>query len=131
MQYFWHSKFYVKFVPWIWLEHTCISSPFFTSFQLSSHISDTKFFRSSGPVHSPLQFHSFIFIPFLRLTPVHVETQYGSATSQNSIENRVRQCIRVYSIRRDKVNKPEGTEKQKRILRSREPFAIQKILVYR
>lgn len=104
---------------------------YFISLFLSSHISDTKFFRSSGPVHSPLQFHSFIFIPFLRLTPVHVETQYGSATSQNSIENRVRQCIRVYSIRRDKVNKPEGTEKQKRILRSREPFAIQKILVYR
>lgn len=128
MQYFWHSKFYVKFVPSIWLEHTCISSPFF-SFQLSSHISDTKFFRSSDPVHSPLQFYSFIFIPFLRLTPVHVETQYGSPTSQKSIENRVRQCIRVYSIRRDKVNN-QRQPKNRRILRSREAFAILNILVY-
>lgn len=46
-------------------------------------------------VHSPLQFHSFIFIPLLRLTPVHVETQYRSCTSRNSIGNRV--YSRVYS----------------------------------
>lgn len=86
-------------------EHTCISSPFFFFF-LSTLVTHIQY-----EVLSQLRLGSFTFTisffyfyPASSLTPVHVETQYGSSTSQNSIENRIREYIRVYSIRRNKVN---------------------------
>lgn len=80
--------------------HVYFISLLFSLPTLVTHIQ----YETSFAVRSPLQFHSFIFISLLRLTPVHVETQYGSPTSQNSIENHIREYIRVYSIGRNKVN---------------------------